>query len=170
MSENINNVSILGSLIRDFRQEKKSLGVGMAVYFLFLSIVFIIVIGMVFYFHFVILYPFPFNLIITELLFSLPAIPSSFITVYLSKRNNGIYTVIISGFLVIILISIIMGLFVLLVFTSPPPANEWESFVRYMSIILIFYFYILFIFPVGLFSTFFASISSNYGNKLSMSR
>jgi hypothetical protein len=162
-------MSVLGSLIRNFRQEKKSIGVGMVVYFVSLFIVFIVVIGMISHFQITILYPFPFNIIITEILFVFPAIPSSFITGYLSRRDSGINTVIISGCLVILLISILFGAFVLQIFTSPPPASEWESFVRYFSLILILYFYLLFIFPIGLISTFFASISAKYGNKLSMS-
>jgi hypothetical protein len=164
------NVSVLGSLIRDFRQEKKSIGIGMVVYFFSLSIVFIVVIEAISYFHITILYPFPFNLIITEIIFALPAIPSSFITAYLSKRNLGVCIVMLSGFLVILVISIILGALIFLVFTGPPPVSEWESFGRNMIILLIFFLYLFFIFPVGLISTFFASISAKCGNQLSMSR
>jgi uncharacterized membrane protein YfcA len=118
-------------------------------------------------FHFSILYPFPFNLIITEIIFALPAIPSSFITSYLSKINSdGILAVGFSGFLVILLLSLILGVLVLIEFTGPPPTSEWEEFPRRMLILLILFLYLFFIFPVGLISMFFASIGSTYGNKL----
>ncbi|UCG02377.1 MAG: hypothetical protein JSW11_22685 [Candidatus Heimdallarchaeota archaeon] len=169
--ENINKPSILGSIIRDLRQEKKAIVVGMVTYFLSLSIVFIIVIGMIYHLKIAILYPFPFNLIITEIIFALPAIPSAFITNYLSKRNSdGIYVVIISGILVIVLISSILGVLVFIELTGPPPVNEWARFGRYMPILLIFYLYLFFILPVGVISTFFASVSSTYGNKLLLSQ
>ncbi len=139
----------------------------MANYFLTLFIVFLVIIGMVNSFHFSILYPFLFNLIITEIIFVLPAIPSSFITSCLSKRNSdGILAVGFSGFLVILLLSLILGVLVLIEFTGPPPTGEWEEFARGMSILLILYLYLIFIFPVGLISMFFASIGSTYGNKL----
>jgi hypothetical protein len=63
-----------------------------------------------------------------------------------------------------------LGALMFLVFTGPPPVSEWESFGRNMIILLIFFLYLFFIFPVGLISTFFASISAKCGNQLSMSR
>ena len=141
----------------------------MVVYFLSFAIVFLIVTGIVIYHNGLIFGPFPFNLLITEIFFSLPAIPSSFITSYLNKKcSDGILVVGISGFIVILLISLIIGGALFIEFTGPPPADQWEGFGRMILILVIPFLYLFFIFPIAIISTLFARLSASAGSQHGM--
>lgn len=145
------NIFTLRELKKYLKEEKRSIGFGIAVYFLFLVIILIFVIG-----YTITLGSMPLNLLLIEVILSFPAIPSALITSYLSKKHyTGFLAVIISGLIVISIISLIIVIILLGEVLGPPPIEQYEDFGRRMLILLFFLFYLFFIFPIaGLSATF----------------
>jgi hypothetical protein len=148
--------------------KRKALGAGIVLYFLVLTILFlaetmvIMTYGPPFQFL-------PFDLLVIEIILSLPAIPSSFITSYWSKnRNVGIFSVLVSGIIVILILSLIIGALLLIELLGPPPTDQWDDFARGMLVMLVFFFYLLFILPIAGISANFAVIFGGLGYKRSL--
>lgn len=147
-------------------QEKKFIGVGMVLYFLSLAIVLVIVTGLIINYGGSIFGPFPFDLLVVEIIFAFPAIPSSFIASYLSKNKfTGIFTIGLSGFIVISLLSLIIGIVLLGEVLGPPPVDHYEEFGRRMLILFIIFFYLFFILPTAGISAVFAALFGLVGSK-----
>jgi hypothetical protein len=125
------NIFTLRELKKYLKEEKRSIGFGIAVYFLFLVIILIFVIG-----HTITLGSMPLNLLLiqVEVIFSFPAIPSALITSYLSKKHyTGFLAVMISGLIVISIISLIIVIILLGEVLGPPPIDQYEYFGRRMK-------------------------------------
>ncbi len=149
------NIFTLRELKGYLREEKRSLGFGIAIYFLFLVIVLVIVVGSTISYGSLHL-----NLLFIEVILSFPAIPSAFITSYLSKKHyTGFLAVIISGLIVISLISLTIGLILLGEILGPPPIDQYEDFARRMLFLFSFLFYLFFVFPIAGLSVIFAVLT-----------
>jgi hypothetical protein len=100
------------------------------------------------------------NLMFIEVILSFPAIPSAFITRYLSKKHfTGFLTVVISGLIVIPLISLIIGIILLGEILGPPPMDHYEDFSRRMLFLFSFLLYLFIIFPIAVISAIFAVLT-----------
>lgn len=127
-------------------QEKKAVLVGMGTYYIFLILIFLALLNRTLEFrYFKLLF---LNLLVFDAFLAIPAIPSSFIASYLSKKKIiGIYSVFVSG---IILVSILVLIDLFLVFSiliRPLPADQWEELGRLMVFMFIIMSTIFVIFP-----------------------
>ena len=135
---------------------KRAIRIGISCYFLCLILILIIVIILINDYTILIFGRFPVNILIVEVLLSLPAIPSSFVACELSeKRNSGIRTVIISGFITISLISLIIIIFLIVLFLNPS-ISSYEDLIKAGLFIAVVYFYTFFIFPISVMSMIYA--------------
>ena len=154
------NILAIKHLKSNLIQEKRSIGIGIIIYFLSLVIVLITVIWYVLTFGGGIFGSGLLNLLFIEGILSFPAIPSAFITSYLSKKRfTGLLTVIISGLAVISLISLIIGIILLGEILGPPPIDHYEEASRGFLFLFSFFLYLFFIIPIAVISATFAVLT-----------
>lgn len=152
-------IVVLNSIKTYLSQEKKAIGVGIGCYIISLFIVLLGVIILINTYSLAFTGQFLIDVLLVEVFFSLPAIPSSLVASYISKkRNTGIYTVGISGFLVISLLSLIILTISVLIFLQSPPTDHYEEFSRGMVIFFFTLLYPFFFFPISALSATFALI------------
>ena len=154
------NIIAIKYLKNNLIQEKRFIGIGIIIYFLSLVIVLITVIGYTLTFGGLIFGSGLLGLLFIEGILSFPAIPSAFITSYLSKKRfTGLLTVTISGLAVISLISLIIGIILLGEILGPPPIDHYEYSARGFLLLFTFFFYLFFIFPIAVISAIFAVLT-----------
>ncbi|MFX0087655.1 MAG: hypothetical protein ACFFAU_18540 [Candidatus Hodarchaeota archaeon] len=152
-------------------QEKRSIGIGIIIYFLSLAIACSILIGCRIIFGGLFLGSLPLYLLFADLILSFPAIPSTYITSYLSKKQYvGFQAVLVSGLIIISLISIIVGIILLGELVGPPPMDHYEDLGRRMIFLSFFFFYLFIIFPITMLSGVFAVLTELVSTKYSPSR
>lgn len=150
----------LGILAR----KRKDLGAGIALYFFVLTILILVEAMVIMTYE-----PFFLFLPFTWLILSLPAIPSSFISSYRSKdRSVGIHSVLVSGLIVIIILSLIFGASFLVELLGPPPTDQYEDLARRMYVLLVPFFFLILILPIAVISAGLAVIFGGLGYKRSV--
>ncbi len=141
---------VLNSIKSYQKQEKKAIGVGVGCYLISVFLVLVSVIILINLSSLAFTGEFLINVFLVEVLFSLPAIPSSLVATYISKkRNTGIYTVGISGGIMIVLLTMIILMILQLLILQPPPTSHYEEFSRGMVVFLIPLLYPFLIFPIA---------------------
>ena len=145
---------MLNSITTYVTQEKKAIGVGIGCYMISLFLVIFCLIILVNPYTSTSIFAVLFGLLLIEVLFSLPAIPSALVASHLSKKQNaGIYTVGISGVLVVTLVNVIVIVFVLPPFLQAPPTDQYEELGRMLT------FYPFFLNPISAISAILTVIS-----------
>jgi len=150
---------MLNSIKFSSSREKISIGIGIGFYFLSLIVMLGIIVLLFTTNNFSVLGSFPLNLLIVEVILSLPAIPSAFIACCLSKKRNiGLISVFFSGIIVIALITLSIIILLATILLGPPPIDHYQEFSTRMTIWLLFVIYPTVIFPIAGISFIFAVI------------